>query len=176
MSWIQFCLRILGFGKLGAMQSTIQSISYDNPEEKRILNACLSSWFKNPKDLNLTDPNMKYPFRFEAWVKQSYSKPGITSFVAKDEEWIIGYISIFIVPNTMAGHLFHLFADPEFRKKGVGSSLIKHAESFAESNGVARLSLNVAPKNLGAVRLYASLGYKPAGTASSGSLIYNKQL
>lgn len=158
------------------MQSTIQTISYDRPEEKRILKSCLIRWFEDPKDLNLTDPNMKYPFRFETWVKRTYSKPDVTSFVAKENDWIIGYISIFIVHSKMAGHLFHLFTDPEFRKKGVGASLIKHAEFFAAGEEVLSLTLNVAQKNDGAIRLYSKLGYEPAGTAASGSFIYRKRL
>ncbi len=158
------------------MQTTIQTISYERPEEKRILKACLSTWFQNPKDLNLTDPNMKYPFRFETWVKRTYSKQDVTSFVAKENDWIIGYIGIFIVQTKMAGHLFHLFTDPEFRNKGVASSLIKHAESFASEGGVINMSLNVAKKNDRAIRLYSHLGYEPAGTASSGSFIYSKRL
>tara|TARA_B100000315_G_C14315132_1_gene468220 strand:+ start:222 stop:698 length:477 start_codon:yes stop_codon:yes gene_type:complete len=156
------------------MQLTIQSISYDNPEDKRILKACLIRWFENPKDLNLTDPNMKFPFNFDAWIKRSYAKPGTTTFIAKDGDWIIGYISILIVRKIMKGHLFHLFVDPSHRKKGIGTSLINHAETYSGNEGVSGLSLNVAPNNDGAIRLYTSLGYEPEGKASSGSFFYKK--
>ncbi|MBT3216906.1 MAG: GNAT family N-acetyltransferase [Candidatus Marinimicrobia bacterium] len=158
------------------MQSTIQTISYDHPEDRRILKSCLSQWFQNPKDLNLTDPKMKFPFHFDMWVKRSYSMTDNMTFIAKNMEWIIGYISLRMMRTKQAGHLFHLIVDRNYRKQGVGTNLVKHIELFAKNEKLVSLTLNVAKKNNDAIRLYTTLGYEPAGETASGSFIYRKKL
>ena len=50
------------------MAITIENISYQNKKDARILEAVLTNWFKDPKELNLTIPNMSYPFNFKKWV------------------------------------------------------------------------------------------------------------
>ena len=47
------------------MAITIEKISYQNKKDARILEAVLTNWFKDPKELNLTSPNMSYPFKFK---------------------------------------------------------------------------------------------------------------
>ena len=50
------------------MAITIKKISYHNKKDARILEAVLTNWFKDPKELNLTDPKMSYPFNFKKWI------------------------------------------------------------------------------------------------------------
>lgn len=158
------------------MEFTIQTISYDNPADRRILKACLSRWFENPKDLNFTDPILKFPFRFSTWVKRVYEKPGITTFVAVKEDWIVGHLSLMISRPILFGHLFHLFVDRNFLQKGIGTAMITHTESFASSEKVSGLTLNVVKKNKAGIRLYENLGYEMTDKTESGSLIYKKLL
>jgi hypothetical protein len=40
------------------MAITIEKISYQNKKDARILETVLKNWFKDPKELNLTSPNM----------------------------------------------------------------------------------------------------------------------
>jgi GNAT superfamily N-acetyltransferase len=47
-----------------------------------------------------------------------------------------------------------------WRGRGIGSVLIKHVEGWAAARGVGRMILNVSEANLGAIRLYHSLGYR----------------
>ena len=63
------------------MSITIEKVSYDRPKDARILEVVLTEWFKDPKDLNLTSPNMPYPFSFKKWVSMTYANQEIESFV-----------------------------------------------------------------------------------------------
>ena len=41
---------------------SISEITYYKKEDIRILSACLSNWFTDPKILHFTSPNMTFPF------------------------------------------------------------------------------------------------------------------
>ena len=47
-----------------------------------------------------------------------------------------------------------------WRGRGIGSVLIEHVEGWAAAHGVERMVLNVSEANVGAIRLYHSLGYR----------------
>ena len=47
-----------------------------------------------------------------------------------------------------------------WRGHRIGSALIEHVERWAAAHGVRRMILNVAEANMGAIRLYRSLGYR----------------
>ena len=65
------------------MSIKIKNISYKNTKDIRILETVLTNWFKNPKELNLVDPRMSYPFSFKKWVELSYKDSNIESFATK---------------------------------------------------------------------------------------------
>ena len=67
----------------------IETVSYQNKKDHRILQVCLSKWFKDPKTLHFTDPRMKFSFRFHSWVNLSYNQTGIITYILKHERWII---------------------------------------------------------------------------------------
>ena len=65
------------------MAITIEKISYQNKKDARILETVLKNWFKDPKELNLTSPNMSYPFNFKKWVALTDANQENHSFVMK---------------------------------------------------------------------------------------------
>lgn len=56
--------------------------------------------------------------------------------------------------------LYDLFVTPDARGTGAGTALLNHAADFGRANGAARLELSTAVDNLGAQRVYESLGWK----------------
>lgn len=144
----------------------IEKVTYSNAEHVRILKACLETWFRNPKDLNLTAPNMSYPFNFNKWVADSYTKGTTRSFILKHNEWIVGYMSLQLQPNNNFIHLFHVFIDKEHRGKGYSKMLIEKAISYAKNAGIPAITLFVKPNNDVAVNLYNSFGFKDTGKRS----------
>lgn len=149
---------------------TIEQVSYKNAEQARILKACLETWFQNPKDLNLTAPQMTYPFHFNRWIADSYSKDNTLTYILKKDKWIIGYMSLQFQPKKDFIHLFHLFIDRSFRRKGYSKLLIQEAISFAEENNIPAITLFVNPNNQFAINLYESFGFKEVGFSKTGSL------
>ncbi len=61
---------------------------------------------------------------------------------------------------TDAWILEDLFVDPNARRCGIGSALLRHTESFARRVGATRLSLATAHTNTQAQRLYEAHGYR----------------
>jgi len=149
---------------------TIEKVSYENAEHVRILKACLETWFKNPKDLNLTAPQMTYPFNFNRWVANSYTLQNTQSYILKKDKWIIGYMSLQLQLKNDFAHLFHVFIDREYRGKGISKLLIKHSISYAKENNIPSVTLFVNPNNNVAIKLYESFGFKEIGFNKTGSL------
>ena len=94
------------------MAITIEKISYQNKKDARILEAVLTNWFKDPKELNLTDPKMSYPFNFKKWITLTYANQEIHSFAIKSDDWIIGIGNLMIIPETKRTHALQNFKQP----------------------------------------------------------------
>ena len=149
---------------------TIEQVSYENAKQTRILQACLETWFQNPKDLHLTAPQMTYPFNFNRWLIDSYSKQNTLTFILKKEKWIIGYMSLQLQPKNDFIHLFHVFIDRSFRGTGYSKLLAQKAISYAEEENISAITLFVNPNNQLAINLYESFGFKEIGISKTGSV------
>jgi GNAT superfamily N-acetyltransferase len=68
-------------------------------------------------------------------------------------------------PDTAS--LISMWVAPEVRRRNIGSTLIDHVVTWARSNGVSRLLLDVADLNVPAVALYASKGFEPTGNTGT---------
>ena len=70
-----------------------------------------------------------------------------------------------IVAATMIGHdghrgsLYYFAVHPEFRKRGIGSALMKAAEQWLKSQGVWKINLLIRDENMEAMGFYQSLGF-----------------
>ena len=149
---------------------TIEEVSYENAKQTRILQACLETWFQNPKDLHLTAPQKTYPFNFNRWIADSYSKQNTLTFILKKDKWIIGYMSLQLQPKKDFIHLFHIFIDRKYRGKGFGKLLAQKAISYAKENNIPAITLFVNPNNPTAIKLYESFGFTEVGYGKTGSL------
>ncbi len=149
---------------------TLEQVSYKNAEQARILKACLETWFKNPKDLHLTSPNIPYPFKFKNWLEISYSKLESITYVLKEDDWIIGHMSIQLRPQFNSIHIFHVFIDQANRGKRFSKLLVDKALEYAENNHIKKITLAVNKKNPAAMGLYRSYGFNTIGTNNIGSV------
>ena len=66
-------------------------------------------------------------------------------------------------------HLEDLLVRPEWRSRGIGSSLLEAAEQAAMARGCEHIGLSVAAENARARKLYGSRGYVDSGLGESGS-------
>ncbi|MDB9884110.1 GNAT family N-acetyltransferase [Candidatus Marinimicrobia bacterium] len=142
------------------MSIKIKNISYKKTKDIRILETVLANWFNNPKELNLIEPRMSYPFNFKKWVELSYKESNIESFSWKNDMWIIGLGNIRFNKNTQKAHAFHIFTDPKYRNQGLATKMLEHLESLAKNKNMEALTINVVPKNNSAKALYEKIGFK----------------
>ena len=141
---------------------SISNISYENDESVRILASVLSKWFSDPKTFHFTSPSLKYPFNMNHWVSTFYKTDNVETFVLKDENWIIGHLSVKIDEKKNIAHFFHLFIDSENRQKGYAKKLIRYVEKhvIAGKDNIRMITLNCVKKNVPAINLYQSIGFK----------------
>ncbi|MBC8346314.1 MAG: GNAT family N-acetyltransferase [Candidatus Marinimicrobia bacterium] len=158
------------------MSITIEKVSYAHQKDARILEAVLVKWFQNPKELNLTSPNMPYPFRFKKWVSMNYSTQNIDSFVIKFDDWIVGIGNLKIMSEAKRAHAFHIFIDKKYRHQGLGEKIMNYLESLGKKEKMESITLWVMPKNEPAIKLYEKLGFIKKETSKQGSLFMEKPL
>jgi len=145
---------------------SIKEVSYNNPKDLRILKRCLTEWFRNPKDLNLTSPTMRYPFDFKQWTHNSYAGRETVTFILKKDDWIIGHMGLNIRKEKRLVHIFHLFIDRQNRGQSYSKLLVEKAISFAREKGFKTVSLFVLPNNEPAMNLYKSYGFSKSDEIS----------
>ena len=158
------------------MAITIKKISYHNKKDARILEAVLTNWFKDPKELNLTDPKMSYPFNFKKWITLTYANQEIHSFAIKSDDWIIGIGNLMIIPETKRAHALHIFIDPDYRQQGLTEKMVCHLESLARSEKMEFMTFRVMPKNKPAIKLYEKLGFEETVSSKRKGLLFEKIL
>ena len=155
---------------------SISAMSYKKKEDLRILSACLSNWFKNPKVLYFTSPNMSYPFNLKKWISLSYKEKNNKTIIIKIDDWIIGHLSIKEKKEQRSAHLFHLIIDPNYLRKGFAKKLIFYAEELIKCDNIKKITLNVVRKNQAARQLYYSLGYADKDRTRLGHIKMEKNL
>ena len=155
---------------------SISEITYYKKEDVRILSACLSNWFTDPKILHFTCPNMTYPFNIKKWISLSYKEENIKTIIIKVEGWIVGHLSIKYEEDKGLAHLFHLIIDKNQLRKGYAKKLIYHAEKILETDGIKKITLNVVKKNQIAKKLYYSMGYREKNSNRPGNVKMKKDL
>lgn len=57
-------------------------------------------------------------------------------------------------------HVFLLYVEPLHRRKGIGSTLMQHAEAWARARGDRQIGLQVFESNQPALNLYRNLGFQ----------------
>lgn len=108
-------------------------------------------------------------FGTEAFTKQQlaylladYDSMGLA---AKIDGKIVGFIvgSFYTERNSLAGHILTIDVIPRYRRKGVGSVLMKAIEDIFRQKNVRTNHLEVREDNSAALKLYEKLGYKRIG-------------
>ena len=82
-------------------------------------------------------------------------------FAYIEKEMVVGYLSFFAIADEM--QIATVAVHPDFRRKGIASSLIESAEVCAKQNGCTIGELEVNVNNHKAVALYQKMGYKAVG-------------
>jgi RimJ/RimL family protein N-acetyltransferase len=88
-------------------------------------------------------------------------------FVAVDEQddTVVGRLSLARDPHPASSHVadLGLMVAAQYRRRGIGRSLLTAAVEWARVAGIRKLELHVFPWNEPAIRLYESFGFEREG-------------
>ena len=145
---------------MSGIEYTLEEISYSRKEDRRIMESVLKNWLVDPKALNFFSPESKYPFKFKKWVQLHYSKNNIntTTIVLKYNEWVIGHVSL--KTKKERTEILHLFVDSKYRKKGLGSILLKEIENYRNDLKIDSIAAKVQKKNIAFKKVLERSGYR----------------
>ena len=100
-------------------------------------------------------------------------------FGAFENDELVGLVALGRLDGVKLSHkalIWSMYVRPEFRRKGLARALLGAALSLAgQVPGVQQVNLSVNAGNLGALRLYESVGFKAYGR-EPGALLINGEL
>lgn len=106
---------------------------------------------------------------FQNHFRKFIALPGYDVVVATQDNKIVGLIawskSLCFVAEKARIHLEGLVVDPQYRKKGIGRTLMKYLEEFSKqfSPCIIDLTSGLRREKEGSHEFYKSLGYKNEG-------------
>lgn len=99
------------------------------------------------------------------WPDQAFERfvgdPGF--LVATDDEDVVGFVVADVVPDNdrPIGHIKDLAVHPDYRERGVGSTLLARSLMVLAGAGVVSVKLEVRESNDSARSLYRQFGFEP---------------
>ncbi len=75
--------------------------------------------------------------------------------------WLFKFASVNgIEPNTKIGHVIDIAVHPQYRRQGIGSTLLKELMRRLIENGCTQIRLEVRASNLAAQKMYDKFGFQ----------------
>jgi ribosomal protein S18 acetylase RimI-like enzyme len=99
-------------------------------------------------------------------LRAMIASPLTTLFIAKDEDKIVGMISMNVVqmPTGLRSYLEDLVIDSAYRQRGAATALLQAAIDLARSSGARTLNMTSRSSRKGTIRLYERLGFRRRDT------------
>lgn len=108
----------------------------------------------------LSFPNPWSPMTFIGeMANPPISIPCVIVFVPEDR--VIGYIILWHILDEV--QISNFAVHPDFRRKGLGESVLFYVLEMLKKEGVERIFLEVRPSNVAARALYEKLGFRLLG-------------
>ena len=99
------------------------------------------------------------------WSKDSYiqelTNPIARYLVAKIDNKVVGFVGTWIVLDE--SHITNIAVHPNYRKQGIGSSLLEEFLKYCKSQGCIAYTLEVRNSNKAARTLYEKYSFKQEG-------------
>ncbi|MEM3874556.1 MAG: GNAT family N-acetyltransferase [Candidatus Bathyarchaeia archaeon] len=84
-------------------------------------------------------------------------------FVAEESGEIVGFSRVHFYRWNKSAYVISLLVDAGYRRRGIGSLLLKAMEDFARENGARVLMFDTAIDNIPALNLYFKNGFRICG-------------
>ena len=95
-------------------------------------------------------------------VEQIISSEDTTAFfLAKDGEKVIGYGGMYTVFDE--GYVTNIGVLPEYRRKGIGSKIVRELINFSIEKSLSFITLEVRVSNVAAIELYKTFEFNEVG-------------
>ncbi|HOG74174.1 MAG TPA: ribosomal protein S18-alanine N-acetyltransferase [Methanofastidiosum sp.] len=107
--------------------------------------------------LNLENQNFDYPYPPEI-INFLYECYRDTFLVVENKEEVIGFV--IGITQKDEGHILVIAIRDDYKKKGIGTFLMKKLMDIYEKNGIKKLKLEVRVSNVPAISMYKRLGFK----------------
>lgn len=93
--------------------------------------------------------------------KESLENPNYNILVAKFDNKIVGFISMYHASNE--GYICNIAVEKNHRKHGIGTALISETIEYSKSKNLKFLTLEVRESNAGAIKFYEKLEFAKIG-------------
>jgi ribosomal protein S18 acetylase RimI-like enzyme len=120
-------------------------------------------------------PLIKLWERCELVVAWNDPSKDISRKVQLDPEGLLlGWHDNLLIASVMAGYEGHrgwinyLAVDPEFRRKGLGRTMMKAAETYLEQFECPKINLQIRAKNHQVIEFYKSIGFLQEDVVNMG--------
>ncbi|MEN2787604.1 GNAT family N-acetyltransferase [Sphingomonas qilianensis] len=115
-------------------------------------------------DLLFLGRDLKHPRVVDAW-QAAIAEGWIDSFVAEENGALIGSAALVRDPLSWSAHVgeIRLLVTPDKRGAGLGRDLLEAIFAVAPQRGVAKLTAQMTPDQVGSVMLFESLGFRAEG-------------
>lgn len=122
---------------------------------------------REPGDWLLTTETWRTAADERRYLKAVRRHTDAAVFVAVDDEedTVVGRLSLARDPHPASSHVadLGLMVAVEYRRQGIGRSLLETAVDWARTAGIRKLELHVFPWNRPAIRLYERFGFEREG-------------
>ncbi len=87
------------------------------------------------------------------------------ALVAKANSDIAGFVivQVEVENDRVFGHIITINVPPAYRRKGIGTKMLKEIEGLLKQKGITECQLEVREDNSDALKLYQSIGYQKMG-------------
>ncbi|MGM9941737.1 MAG: GNAT family N-acetyltransferase [Bulleidia sp.] len=137
------------------MRDDIHLIPYDGQED--IVLSLIAGFWKDHNNVEMTDEELRQDL--DAWTAPGH----LLYLIMKDDAWI-GFVHL----GSRGGAIDwmeDLYITKEYRGRGIGSYVIARVEEFIQTWSDS-MYIEVASRNLDAMRLYHRLGYDVLNTVT----------
>ena len=112
-------------------------------------------------DLLFLGRDLKHPRVIAAWV-EAIAEGWIDSLVAEEDGVFVGTAALVRDPLGWSAHVgeVRLLVSPAKRGAGLGRDLLEGIYSIALERGIAKLTAQMTPDQIGSVMLFESLGFR----------------
>jgi len=103
---------------------------------------------------------------YGSYLGSQLKEPNVVILVAERDGKVIGYSysgvegTDYMALRGPAGAMYDIVVDPDFRQQGIGRMLVEATLAALKSQGVPRVVLSTAEKNVAAQRLFDRSGFR----------------